>query len=747
MNQPATTLAPQAWVVDPGHHGLREAISTLAVATTSETNHPFSEIERLLPNFFPISSAKIVIASQVGWTHWDDQQAIVSELASLCSAGKGTRERSTKLSNDVTFFPIRDNSVGLLVHVLPGAKLPEHEFFVCSRFLETAVSRTLALPPGPSRHEVITAFSQVANTILKSGDLAEIFFNITRVANSELAADICGIMLLDGNHLVMQRCVGNESAATASLRMKTGQGVDGRVLEMGKPCTVENYLSSSHISQDFFDLARAERVRSALAVPLYSRDEIIGVLEVWRRRPSIFTQNNIAELAALADLASLAIANTKLLSAREKAMQQLEAANATITARANTIENAADLQTKLVKCVIYDNDLQEIVSLAAKETGASVYVCDQKLEVRAQSGQHATLTASDLAKLRTELATVPRDDMSAKTVKIGTDGHKVFAQRLSAVSSQRGWTLLVKPGRSREAALLALASISISVTLFDVKSQAAASVLSEKVSSLVWDLIDAPKTVRALAIEKLRELGKELRTPLAIILCSLESQSKDAHGRHSEWDFDVRRRLVEDIIAHGNIGSKGTLIASFKENELAVVVSSTDQRHTENLIRRLEGQVRQTFSGARWAIGISASCHDPLNLQDSLKEARLAKKVATLASSRRTIRFDEIGLLGLIMGLQEGIGFNDFAAKVLKGIAGDDQAQSVTLRETLKAFLESNCNQRDAARLLAVHPKTVAYRLEKIEAISGLSLRNHEHRILFELALKTHDLGISNFKA
>ena len=63
MNQPATTLAPQAWVVDPGHHGLREAISTLAVATTSETNHPFSEIERLLPNFFPISSAKIVIAS------------------------------------------------------------------------------------------------------------------------------------------------------------------------------------------------------------------------------------------------------------------------------------------------------------------------------------------------------------------------------------------------------------------------------------------------------------------------------------------------------------------------------------------------------------------------------------------------------------------------------------------------------------------------------------------------------------
>ena len=55
--------------------------------------------------------------------------------------------------------------------------------------------------------------------------------------------------------------------------------------------------------------------------------------------------------------------------------------------------------------------------------------------------------------------------------------------------------------------------------------------------------------------------------------------------------------------------------------------------------------------------------------------------------------------------------------------------------------------QRDAADALAVHPKTIAYRLEKIETISGLSLRNHEHRILFDLALKVHDLGITTLKS
>lgn len=746
MNEPVATPVSPARVVRPGQGGLKDVISTLAIAAAGESSHPFAEIERLLPQYFPISSARIVIFTEAGWSYRDDRQDTVAELTLLRSMGKTIGERSVRLSEDLTFFPIRDNNVGLLVTLVPGAALPEHELFVCSRFLETAVSRSLSRPSGPSRQEIITAFSQVANTILKSGDLAEIFFNITRVAKSELAADICGIMLLDGDYLVMQRCVGNESAATASLRMKAGQGVAGRVLQTGEACAVQNYLSSSHISQDFFDLARAEQVRSALAVPLYSQHEIIGVLEVWRRRRSIFTPDNIAELAALADLASLAIANAKLINAQKQAMRELEAAHATITARFDTIENAADFQTKLVKCVIYDHGLPEIVRLAAKETGASVYVCDQKLEARAHSGDEA-ISASDLAKLRVELAAVSRDDMSAQTVRIGANGHAIFAQRLSAVSGQRGWALLVRPEGSRDSALLALASISITVGLFDAKAQAATSVLSEKFSSLLWDLIDAPKTVRTLAVEKLRELGKELSAPTSVILCGIDNPGKEARDSHSEWDFDVRRRFVGDLIGHENAGRSTTLLASFKGNELAVVLSATDPNAVDNFVRRLEELVRQTFPGARWAIGISANRLDPLTLPESLKEARLAKKVAELTSARRPFRFEEIGLLGLIMGLQEGVGFDGFAAKVLKTIADDTQSQSVTLRETLKAFLASNCSQREAAETMAVHPKTIAYRLEKIEKISGLSLRKHEHRILFELALKVHELGITTLRA
>ncbi len=746
MNDPAVPLASPARMMRTARDAIKDVISSLTATTANETSYPFAEIENLLPKHFPLASVRIVVSGPAGWTYWDDQHAVSPELTALRSSGGAPYAYSLRLSAKAAFFPIRDDAIGLIVTQAPSSPLPEHELFVCARLLEMTVSRCLERPRVPSRHEIIIAFSHVANTILKSEDLAEIFFNITQVANSELSADICGIMLLDGDYLVMQRCVGNESAATATLRMKAGQGIAGRVLQTGEPCAVEDYLSSRHISHDFFDLARAERVRSALAVPLFSNREIIGALEVWRRRPSTFTQDNVAELAALADLASLAIANAKLISSQKSAMHELEAAHAAMSERIDIIENAADFQTNLVKCVIYDQGLDQIVQMAAEAIEASVFICDQKLEIRAQSGSHP-LNAADLAKLRLELAAVPRDDMAARAITFGGRRQTVYAQRLSAVSGQRGWALILKPGGSRDATLLALASVSITVALFDVKAQAASSVLSEKISALLWDLIDAPRRVRVLAIEKLRELGKELAAPTSVILCGIENRAKDSYNRSAELDFDLRRSLVSDLIAYEQTGRKSTHLAAFRDNEIAVVLSSADPAALDRFLRRLGDQIRKIFPDIRWAIGVSTSRSDPLTLPDALTEARLAKKVAELTSAVRPVKFEDMGLLGLIMGLQGGVGFPGFAHNVLKDIADESHPQAATLRETLRAYLASNCSQRDAAEMLTVHPKTIAYRLEKIETTSGLSLRNHEHRIMLELALKVHDLGIATLKS
>jgi GAF domain-containing protein len=188
-------------------------------------------------------------------------------------------------------------------------------------------------------------------------------------------------MLKEDEWLVMQRCVGNLASETATLRMRSGQGVAGRVFATREPCAIEDYIRSEVISRDFFDLARAERVKSALAVPLLSQSDVIGVLEVWRRRPSQFTPQDTAELATLANLASLAIENVRLTSARESAARRLEAAHTELQARYDVIRVCAKLQEALTALLLSGGSLAEIAELASKHLGRPVMILDRRLEV------------------------------------------------------------------------------------------------------------------------------------------------------------------------------------------------------------------------------------------------------------------------------------------------------------------------------------------------------------------------------
>lgn len=80
-----------------------------------------------------------------------------------------------------------------------------------------------------------------------------------------------------------------------------------------------------------------------------------------------------------------------------------------------------------------------------------------------------------------------------------------------------------------------------------------------------------------------------------------------------------------------------------------------------------------------------------------------------------------------------------FVVKVLKGIIDDHHPQSRGLRETLKGVPGFQLQPAGIGRDPCGPPED--------DRLSSLILRNHEHRILFELALKAHELGVTTLKA
>jgi sugar diacid utilization regulator len=75
----------------------------------------------------------------------------------------------------------------------------------------------------------------------------------------------------------------------------------------------------------------------------------------------------------------------------------------------------------------------------------------------------------------------------------------------------------------------------------------------------------------------------------------------------------------------------------------------------------------------------------------------------------------------------------------LKGVEGEGPRREILL-QTSRAFFSSNCSRQAAANELRTHQKTVAYRLDKIERMTGLRLAAYEQRVLLYLALRMNDL-------
>jgi putative methionine-R-sulfoxide reductase with GAF domain len=128
------------------------------------------------------------------------------------------------------------------------------------------------------------ALQATAAQILRVRDVEQVLLSINECTLGLLEADICGIFLREDDELVMRGCVGNHMVQTSRLRMRRGQGLAGLVFSTGTPGRVDDYLTDGQISQDFMSLAASEQTLSALAVPMRSHGDLIGVLEVWRRR-------------------------------------------------------------------------------------------------------------------------------------------------------------------------------------------------------------------------------------------------------------------------------------------------------------------------------------------------------------------------------------------------------------------------------------------------------------------------------
>lgn len=106
-----------------------------------------------------------------------------------------------------------------------------------------------------------------------------------------------------------------------------------------------------------------------------------------------------------------------------------------------------------------------------------------------------------------------------------------------------------------------------------------------------------------------------------------------------------------------------------------------------------------------------------------------------LGRGGQLIDYHDLGIYRLLLRIGDMRQLWRFAEEILGSLIDYDAAHGGELVTTLSVYLRNQSSPKQTARALRVHANTVAYRAQRIEAITGLDLTDADDRLLAQVAV------------
>jgi PAS domain S-box-containing protein len=176
----------------------------------------------------------------------------------------------------------------------------------CAISLNVMIAEKVTKLPEQRSERLLNALIEIGQELASTTDLEELLDSLLRVARDVFLFENAIIRLLDedGLHLVTAAAFGYTDEAMAPIQI--GQGVMGRTAEVQKPILVEDVRKLP----DY--VPGIPGAQCELAVPLISKNKLVGVLNVESPTPGAFSHNDIESLMILGRQAAIAIENARL---------------------------------------------------------------------------------------------------------------------------------------------------------------------------------------------------------------------------------------------------------------------------------------------------------------------------------------------------------------------------------------------------------------------------------------------------
>jgi signal transduction histidine kinase len=164
------------------------------------------------------------------------------------------------------------------------------------------------------------ALVEIGKDLSAIGDAEQLMRRVVDVASAQLRFEDCSLFVLDKDKqlLVLQAARGGLAGRIGTATYPVGEGLTGWVAEQGEPIRVGNPREDPRWRGRFEEFP-IEDVGAFLAVPIFGRSGVLGVLRVLRRKSVApwfrreFTEDDESVLLTIASQLGTAIENSRIL--------------------------------------------------------------------------------------------------------------------------------------------------------------------------------------------------------------------------------------------------------------------------------------------------------------------------------------------------------------------------------------------------------------------------------------------------
>ena len=201
-----------------------------------------------------------------------------------------------------------------------------------------------------------------------------------------------------------------------------------------------------------------------------------------------------------------------------------------------------------------------------------------------------------------------------------------------------------------------------------------------------------------------------------------------------ETNIDKEMNVVEVVRSIFPAKTKD-FVTAVDEKSIILVKELREKENMEEIekIAKNIADMLHTEINSQVFISIGTVVSDLKDVSRSYKEAKMALDVGKIfETEKHIVNYERLGIGRLIYQLPLPL-CRMFIKEVLHGLTMDD-FDDETLA-TVNKFFENNLNVSETSRQLYIHRNTLVYRLDKLQKMTGLDLRNFDDAIIFKITL------------